>query len=1129
MILENFSNEKQWQKFLEEYKEANSLKPGRKERSKTAGGRVLDSLYAEEDLWPFITGAFFKSFDIPLLLVTSTFERADQLEKEIKSIIPGTGITRFDSLGNSLFYRNKTVNAQNLAKRLTALRKLTTFREDPRPFIIVATSSALLNLMPGSRITGTGNIEVCRGTEYGREKMIRELNRYGYERVSQVYDRGEFAVRGEIIDIFDITQTCPTRIIFLEDEVEKIFSFDILAQKPSRALKKISVFPNTNPWRIDQKPGPGKAGKMVSLIDLMEKFVKDFAVVVCDPMEVYLKVKSDIDIISKVLERDKGSLAVESSKIKQSYLAGRDFLESRGPYLKLNLMSTDSKRPGSNEFRLTKIKKQKRCMGNSISFAQNIKKDLKSLKTVVVSIGGNKRRKKIEEILLDNAVSFKHLKPGSSGPYDSLKPDIAYILPRDLYGGYISKEVSLYGELDIYEEMEHEISGTGTTGSKDFTDFKPGEYVVHKNHGIGKYVDIISRQLSGIKREYFLIEYAGSDRLYVPTWQADRISRYIGARNPAITSLSSRQWDNLKKKVRRSVQKLAIDLAKLYAERESARGYTFAKDSPWQKEIEELFPFKETPDQIKAIDYVKKAMQKPKPMDVLVIGDVGFGKTEVAIRAAFKAIEEGKQVLMLVPTTILAGQHYNTFKQRYHKYPVILDVLSRFRTRASQKEIIKDFNDKKIDMLIGTHRILQKDIIPRDLGLIIVDEEQRFGVGSKEKIKLLKTEVDVLTLSATPIPRTLYMSLAGVKDIALIETHPEGRNPIETFVGEMDYSVARMAIEREIARGGQIYYVYNRISGIRQKKDQLEALIPDARIALTHGRMDGNEIEEAMSKFIEKEYDILLTTSIIESGMDIENVNTMVVEGAHQFGLSQLYQLRGRVGRSSEKAYAYLFYPSRKNMSPGAYQRLKALTEYTELGSGYNIAMRDLEIRGAGEILGPRQHGHINSVGFDMYCQIMKEEIEKLKGKKVEEDINVQIELPLSAYIPKNYIKGEKDRVNIYRQLGFSKSFEDIGKIRENMESRFGMLPEVVDNLIGIAKIKCLLKKAKVEKIFFKKGKGVILKKIDIASPAAEKIKNKNKNIVYEPSYGQVTIKNINNNIDLGLVIKSLDDIIRYI
>ena len=705
--------------------------------------------------------------------------------------------------------------------------------------------------------------------------------------------------------------------------------------------------------------------------------------------------------------------------------------------------------------------------------------------SLIYILKSQERRKKIKEVLLNNSVSYNDLERKKKLYFNKLNPEIINISDIQLYRGYESKDISLYGELDIYERAILEESDKKFILSGAFKEFSPGDYVVHKNHGIGKYIGIISRQIDGYKREYFLIEYADSDRLYIPTWQADRIHKYIGDRDPKITSLSSKKWDSLKRKARSSVHKLAIDLAKLYAERQSVQGFAFPGDTPWQKEIEDLFPFKETNDQIKAINYVKEYMEMPKPMDILVCGDVGFGKTEVAIRAAFKAIESGKQVLMLAPTTILADQHYRTFGQRYKNYPVILEVISRFRTKKEQKKIVEDFKDGRIDMLIGTHRILQDDIIPKDLGLIIVDEEQRFGVNSKEKLKLLRKEVDALTLTATPIPRTLYTSLAGIRDTVLIETYPEGRRPIETFVGRKNNSVIKMAIERELAREGQVYYVYNRITGIENEQQELKQLIPGARFALTHGQMDSRAIERIIEDFINKKYDVLLTTSIIKSGMDIGNVNTLIVINSHRFGLSQLYQLRGRVGRSSEKAYAYFFYPNKENLSLSAFQRLKTLSEYTELGSGYNIAMRDLEIRGAGELLGPRQHGHINSIGFDMYCQIMREEVERLKGNVVDEDINIQIDLPMSAYIPKNYIRNERDRIGIYKMLGSANNFEDIDKILEDVERRYGKVNFVTDNLFSIAKIKCLLRKAKIEN-------GVlvlVLPKSDTAKPKKIEIK----------------------------------------
>ncbi|HEY4695937.1 MAG TPA: transcription-repair coupling factor [Candidatus Hydromicrobium sp.] len=1122
MFLENFINEKQWQQFIEKYKKTNT--EGKK-------GRVtsLDTLIADENIWPFIISAFLKYFDIPVLVITSTFERASELEQEISCIIPKAKIFNFPSLGNGIFYKNRITAPENLARRLNVIKNLLNVTSSGSPSLIISTSNSLLNLMPVSKFSKMESIEIQAGGEYKRDWLISGFISSGYERVHMVYDRGEFSIRGGVIDIFDITGENPVRIDFLGDEAEKIFFYDVSNNKLIKDLNKISVFPNINPWEIEETVAARSADRMISFIDLLKDNIPKFAAVLCDPVEIYLKIRSDIDILHKIFDRDKDILRTASKEIADSYLMEKDFLEREDFCLKLNIISAKEQANGKGEFDLSKIAKQKKSFGNSVDFIQNIKKDLKDNRKVIISIDGSERRKKIEELFLSNSVSYHYLKNGDKVKYNLLQSGIAGISNLRLYRGYQSRDVSLYGELDIYDRMQYQISEKKISPAVGLEYFKPGEYVVHKNHGIGKYIDIISKQVDGYKREYFLIEYANNDRLYVPTWQADRIGRYIGEKNPAITPLNSRQWDSLKRRVRKSVHKLAIDLAKLYAERDSASGYAFPADSPWQKEIEDLFPFKETPDQVRAIDYVKNAMSKSKPMDILVIGDVGFGKTEVAVRAAFKSIENGKQVLMLVPTTILADQHYQTFSKRYKNYPVNLEVLSRFRTRKKQKDIVKDFNEGKIDMIIGTHRILQEDIKPKDLGLIIIDEEQRFGVGSKEKIKLLKTEVDVLTLSATPIPRTLHMSLTGVRDIVLIETYPEGRNPIETFVGEIDDQVVRRAIERELARGGQVYYVYNRVSGIENKKIQLQQLVPQASIALTHGQMEGSRIEKIMSDFINKKYDILLTTSIIESGMDIGNVNTLIVENSQLFGLSQLYQLRGRVGRSSERAYSYFFYPGRRNLGLQAFQRLKTLTEYTDLGSGYNVAMRDLEIRGAGEILGPRQHGHINSVGFDMYCQIIKEEIEKLKGKKIEEDINVQIDLPVSAYIPKSYIESEKDRINIYKVLGNAESPGEIDEIKEKMDLRYKKAPPVVNNLVNIARIKYLLRKARIEKILFSAGKGIILKRVDMPQSKAREMNRRNSSLSYEPATKQIIIKKAGKNIDLDLVLNDLNDIISFI
>ncbi|MCJ7616187.1 MAG: transcription-repair coupling factor, partial [Desulfobacterales bacterium] len=885
--------------------------------------------------------------------------------------------------------------------------------------------------------------------------------------------------------------------------------------KISENLPEISIFPGTDilgenssdeDLRDDgitgsekwETPAEGTDVEKLSLLSFISACIDEYAIIVCDPEETKLKIKSDLDIIYKSLEVPEGSSegSSEGSGTRQALMSsqknpaadknqqelyvkknfiGEDFLEDcnvKKVKYKLDLMSLRLEITGANVCSFDDISKQKKSFGNSENFIQNIKKDLKNKKIPVISLKNHKRLEKISEILLDNGISFEKFFDKSSdaavlqaekypaGGVD-FYPGMANMFDTGLLGGYQSKSISLYGELDIYEQLEYGTQQDQRI-EKRGEEFEQGDYVVHKTHGIGRYLEIISEQVNGNKREYFLIEYSNNDKLYVPTWQSDRIHKYIGDSSPAVSTLNSKQWDNLKTKVRASVHKLAVDLAALYAVRNAAEGFAFSPDSIWQKEMEDLFPFVETADQGKAISYVKELMENLKPMDVLVCGDVGFGKTEVAIRAAFKAIENGKQVMMLVPTTILADQHFRTFSERYKNFPVMVDVISRFRSTSHQKKIIQDFTDGRIDMLIGTHRLLSKDVKPKDLGLIIVDEDQRFGVNTKEKIKLLKKEVDVLTLSATPIPRTLYMSLAGIRDIVLIETYPSGRFPIETFVGEKSDHVIKMAIEREKSRGGQVYYVHNRIRDIQEKQYKLKVLVPHARIALTHGRMEGREIEKIMKDFLDKKYDILLTTSIIESGMDISNVNTLIVEDSHRFGLSQLYQIRGRVGRSSEKAYAYLFYPSRKFLNLAAFQRLKTLAEYTELGSGYRIAMKDLELRGAGELLGARQSGHISSVGFDMYCQIIKEEVDRLKGEVVPEDITVQIELPFSAYIPKNYVRNERERINIYKTLGNVKTQSQAGEIESKIQERYGRIPDVLLNLIKISRLKQIAKKAQI-------------------------------------------------------------------
>ncbi|MCL4386034.1 MAG: transcription-repair coupling factor [Actinobacteria bacterium] len=1115
MFLNNFLKEKNWKEFYKNPK---------------------TNIYASENIWPFIIEGLSGLYNAPFIVITSTFDKSLELIEDIKCISNGNkDYYNYPHLGEGIFFKNKQISSQNLSDRLNILKKIHTYDKNENPFIIISSVSSFINLMPKNLTENLADLSFFKGKKYNRDTLIENFIKLGYERVHKVYDKGEFSIRGDIIDFFDITAANPVRLDFFDENLEHISYFDILSQKILLEINEIILTPNFNPWKLPEKKDIYKSKneikneKYISLLELLKERNNKFGLVICDPLEVYLKLKSEIEIIEKSIESQKDNLINEDISFIKKYIPDKNFLENEIIDLKFNIYSSFKDLTEENDFVFNEIKIQKQNYGNPGAFIENLKMDINKNKKIFISLDNNERIKKIQDLLSEASIAFNVIKENKGIEFLEIESKVINLLNAKLYRGYESENYSIYGELDIYEQLGARDEKSLKLFSKSYGEFIPGDYVVHKAHGIGRYIDIVSENINGIKKDYFLIEYAGKDKLYVPVWQAERLHKYIGDGEPAVTSLNSKQWDNLKTKVRKSVKVLAVNLAKLYAEREKVEGFAFSEDSPWQKEIEDLFPFNETEDQLKAIKYVKEKMEEPKPMDILLCGDVGFGKTEVAIRASFKAMENGKQVLMLVPTTILADQHYNNFKVRFENYPVRVEVLSRFKSKTEQKEIVKDFSEGKIDMLIGTHRILQDDIKPKDLGLLIIDEEQRFGVNAKEKLKLLKKNIDVLTLTATPIPRTLYMSLTGIRDIVLMETYPENRHPIKTFVGRKNNMIIKMAIERELNRGGQVYYVSDRIIGIEHLCYELKKLIPQAKIAITHGQMEGKEIEKIMQNFVIGKYNILLTTSIIESGMDIPNVNTLIVENAQRFGLSQLYQLRGRVGRSSERAYAYFFYNERDNLTLNALERLKAIDEYTELGSGYNIAMKDLEIRGAGELLGANQHGHMNSVGFDLYCEIIREEIEKLKGNELKEDYNILIELPVSAYIPKTFIKNENERINIYKTLANSANIDDINKLQNKISERFGIIPAVFENLINIAKIKILLKSKNIEKINYVKNKGIIIKPVNISRERALNINKKNKNIIYNFKDKSIIINTLSANIKMDNILSIINDIINVI
>ena len=602
---------------------------------------------------------------------------------------------------------------------------------------------------------------------------------------------------------------------------------------------------------------------------------------------------------------------------------------------------------------------------------------------------------------------------------------------------------------------------------------KIGDYVVHKTHGIGEYIGVNTIKADGVTKDYIKVKYKDNDILYVPISSLDNIRKYIGAEKgaPKINRLGSKDWEKTKARVKNNLREVARELIELYAKRQHSKGYSFSKDTIWQKEFEDSFPYVETDDQLRCIEEVKKDMEAEKPMDRLLCGDVGYGKTEVAIRAAFKACMDQKQVAYLVPTTVLAQQQYESFKERMEKFPIRVDVLNRFRTPKEQKQILEKLEKGELDVVIGTHRILSKDVKFKNLGFLIIDEEHRFGVKDKEKIKEIKTNVDVLTMTATPIPRTLHMSILGIRDMSVIYEPPQNRKPVQTYVLEYDDEIVREAITKELEHDGQVFYLFNNVEGIEAKANKIQALVPEAKIGVAHGQMSGRELEEIMQDFIDKKINVLVCTTILESGIDIPNANSIIVENADRLGLAQLYQIRGRVGRSEKQGYAYIMYKKDKLLSEVADKRLKAIKEFTEFGSGFKIAMRDLEIRGAGSILGEMQHGHMEQVGYDMYCKLLDQVVKEMKGIQVEEEIDVQLDLDVSSYIPDEFIEDSNQKIEIYQEIALCKNEDEIKDITDSIIDRYGNMPKEIEKLLDIARIRNACRAKNIIKVAQKSDK----------------------------------------------------------
>jgi transcription-repair coupling factor (superfamily II helicase) len=1057
------------------------------------------------------------------IIVTDSDLRAKEIFEDYKFY--DRNVTVYPA--KDLIFYQADIHSNDLTRqRIRTMRRLI----EGRPVTVVTTFAALMSQQIPAEVIKSNILALDKRKSVDEQDIARKLVNMGYEKVYQVEGPGQFSVRGDIIDVFDLTEENPYRIELFGDDIESMRSFDIMSQRSLEKLESIEIYP---------------ASELILTRDRLEegfdKITAEFESRY-DQLRKAFKTEESARLKKYIEEKKEEALEYDNMSGLESFL--RYFVDNPSTFLELfNSGSTmifidepshvqAQAKAVFDEFRESMINRAEQGyilpgqmdllfseeeiiarMGNvrrvlleaiPLPASQNhyepgksfeihtqtiapynnsfdlLVKDLKSYKKrgyrVLILSGSRTRAKRIVEDLRDNEVSASY----SEDPGRVLQPgEIMTYYGRILKGfEYPDIKFAVISESDIFTEHKKKKrkKKKGMSGEtiSSMADLHPGDYVVHESHGLGIYRGIEKIETDHVVKDYIKVEYAGGGNLYVLATGLDVLQKYASSsedttHKPKLNKLGSPEWNRTKAKVRSAVDEVAQDLVELYAKRQQTKGYEFGPDTVWQQEFEDAFPYQETEDQEAAIEAVKADMRSPRIMERLICGDVGFGKTEIAIRAAFKAVQDSKQVAVLVPTTILAQQHYNTFSERMKDFPVRVDMLSRFRTAREQKKTVEDLRKGLVDIVIGTHRLLSKDVQYKDLGLLIVDEEQRFGVTHKEKIKKIKESVDVLTLSATPIPRTLHMSLVGIRDMSILEEAPNDRQPIQTFVCEYNEEMVREAIVRELSRQGQVYYVYNRVNDIADVAARIQKLVPEASVAFAHGQMSEQELEKIMYDFIDGDIDVLVSTTIIETGLDISNVNTMIISDADKMGLSQLYQLRGRVGRSNRNAYAFLMYKKNKMLKEVAEKRLSAIREFTDLGSGFKIAMRDLEIRGAGSLLGRKQSGHMMAVGYDMYCKMLNEAVRKKKGLEsaYPEDFDTSIDLDVDAYIPTKYILNEEQKLEIYKRIASIENLGEADDMRDELRDRFGEVPDSVDNLLRVA-----LMRVKAHSLYMREVKG---------------------------------------------------------
>lgn len=999
-----------------------------------------------------------------ILFITSTEQNALKYQSDLISafninaeVMPFQNISMYETISPNLY---------DYAQQLKILNS--------KPNIIICPVKSILEKFPTCEFFKKNKLKIKVGDSIDLKNLAQQLITLGYKKATMVNDISEFSIRGDIADIFSLDEN-PVRIELWGDEVVDIRYFNNETQKSIEKVKSVEILPIYK-FTLD--------GKKQLLQNLQKEIIEDNADFIPDEsyfegIEVYQNYfNSDLVSIFDYFD-DYIIVFDETSEIFSKYeFVDENFEKQLKENLKLGLIK---KIKGKNHFTYEEFMRKTSYfekigfnnfidgqMGDLIEFdSQPLRNFEANLDLITNFITEHKNYniiiatdypERVKEILKEKEIFF---------------PEFAESI---ILGGCILEDFKtiIMTDRELFNKRSKEVTSTKKSYYKEkpeyienINDIKAGEYVVHTIHGLGIYQGLSKQEIDGQLKDYLTIEYANKDRLHIPAEQINLLCRYRGTGNikPKLSKMGGRDWESTKAKVKKEVEVVAYDLLRLYARRKMQQGIQFLPDTTWQIEMEEAFEYVETPDQLKAISQVKADMESEQPMDRLICGDVGFGKTEVAMRAIFKAVTSGKQVAVVVPTTILALQHYQTISERFKPFGVEVELLSRFRTKKEQKETIKNLATGHCDVVVGTHRLLQNGIVFKDLGLLVIDEEHRFGVRHKEKLKQLRENIDILSMSATPIPRTLYMSLSGIKDMSVINTPPKNRLPIKTYVGEWNENMVKNAINHELDREGQVFYLYNRVETIQEFKNQLQKIVPNARIAIGHGQMDEKELEEVIIDFSNHEYDILLATTIIENGIDIPNANTMIIHDADKFGLAQLYQLRGRVGRSQRQAYCYCFYKKSKEMTTDAVHRLKAIKEFTTLGSGYQIALRDVEIRGVGNILGTKQHGHMINVGFDTYCDLLEETVKELQGEKIDKTTPTIVDINITAYIPDEWVGSAEQKMIEYKRLADVKSSTELDYIVEEWTDRFAKPPECVENLIKLIRLRLSATEVKISAI----------------------------------------------------------------